>query len=122
MAVEQIDRAVRVIRMRRRVGDHHDGGALVVQGAQKFHHFLAVHGIQVAGRLVGQDQRLVADNRPGHGHALLLAARKLARPVRLGRRNTDFIEVLDGLEAGEKVITSPYTSYTGLDRLVLDEA
>jgi HlyD family secretion protein len=44
------------------------------------------------------------------------------RPVRLGRRNTDFIEVLDGLEAGEKVITSPYTSYTGLDRLVLDEA
>ena len=44
------------------------------------------------------------------------------RPVRLGRRNTDFIEVLDGLQAGEKVITSPYTSYTGLDRLVLDEA
>jgi HlyD family secretion protein len=44
------------------------------------------------------------------------------RPVRLGRRNTDFIEVLDGLEAGEKVITSPYTSYSGLDRLVLDEA
>jgi HlyD family secretion protein len=34
------------------------------------------------------------------------------RPVRLGRRNTDFIEVLDGLEAGEKVITSPYTSYS----------
>jgi HlyD family secretion protein len=44
------------------------------------------------------------------------------RPVRLGRRNTDFIEVLDGLEAGEKVVTSPYTSYTGMDRLTLDEA
>jgi HlyD family secretion protein len=44
------------------------------------------------------------------------------RPVRLGRRNTDFIEVLDGLQAGEKVITSPYTSYSGLDRLKLDEA
>jgi HlyD family secretion protein len=43
------------------------------------------------------------------------------RPVRLGRRNTDFIEVLDGLEAGEKVITSPYTGYAGLDRLVLGE-
>jgi HlyD family secretion protein len=44
------------------------------------------------------------------------------RPVRLGRRNIDFIEVLDGLEAGEKVVTSPYTSYTGMDRLKLDEA
>ena len=42
------------------------------------------------------------------------------RPVSLGRRNTDFIEVLDGLEAGEKVITSPYTSYVGMDRLTLD--
>ena len=42
------------------------------------------------------------------------------RSVRLGRRNTDFIEVLDGLEPGEKVITSPYTSYAGMDRLTLD--
>jgi HlyD family secretion protein len=41
------------------------------------------------------------------------------RTVRLGRRNSEFIEVLDGLEPGEKVITSPYTSYTGMDRLVL---
>ena len=44
------------------------------------------------------------------------------RSVKLGRRNTDFIEVLDGLEAGEKVVTSPYTSYNGLDRLKLDKA
>ena len=42
------------------------------------------------------------------------------RTVRLGRRNTDFIEVLDGLEPGERVITSPYTSYAGMDRLTLD--
>ena len=42
------------------------------------------------------------------------------RSVRLGRRNSDFIEVLDGLEPGERVITSPYTSYAGMDRLVLD--
>lgn len=46
----------------------------------------------------------------------------IRRTVRLGRRNTEFIEVLDGLEAGEKVITSPYTSYTGMDRLKLDRA
>jgi len=44
----------------------------------------------------------------------------IRRSVRLGRRNTNFIEVLDGLEPGEQVITSPYTSYVGTDRLVLD--
>jgi len=46
----------------------------------------------------------------------------IKRSVRLGRRNTDFIEVLDGLEPGEKVITSPYTSFTNMDRLTLDDA
>ena len=46
----------------------------------------------------------------------------IKRPVRLGRRNTSFIEVLDGLEAGERVVTSPYTSYADMDRLSLDEA
>jgi HlyD family secretion protein len=43
------------------------------------------------------------------------------RNVRLGRRNSDFIEVLDGLEPGERVITSPYTSFVGMDRLSLND-
>jgi len=41
------------------------------------------------------------------------------RNVRLGRRNSDFIEVLDGLSPGERVITSPYTGYTDKSRLDL---
>ncbi|RYE02487.1 MAG: efflux transporter periplasmic adaptor subunit, partial [Sphingomonadales bacterium] len=41
------------------------------------------------------------------------------RNVRLGRRNSDFIEVLEGLEAGEKVLTSPYTGFTDKTRLDL---
>ena len=45
----------------------------------------------------------------------------IKRSVKLGRRNTSFIEVLDGLEPGEKVITSPYTSFVGMDRLSLDD-
>ena len=44
------------------------------------------------------------------------------RPVRLGRRNSDFIEVLDGLEPGERVITSPYTGFADKDRLDLNES
>ena len=45
----------------------------------------------------------------------------IKRTVKMGRRNKDFIEILDGLEPGEEVITSPYTSYVGMDRLSLNE-
>lgn len=45
----------------------------------------------------------------------------IRRTVILGRRNTDFIEVLDGLDTGEKVVTSPYSNYVGMDRLGLSE-
>lgn len=41
------------------------------------------------------------------------------RNVRLGRRNADYVEVLDGLQPGEKVITSPYTGFADKDRLDL---
>jgi HlyD family secretion protein len=41
------------------------------------------------------------------------------RQVRLGRRNAEFVEVLDGLEPGERVITSPYTGFVERDRLTL---
>jgi HlyD family secretion protein len=45
----------------------------------------------------------------------------IKRPVRLGRRNSDFIEVLEGLEPGERVLTSPYTGFADRDRLDLDQ-
>ena len=41
------------------------------------------------------------------------------RQVRLGRRNADYIEVLEGIEPGERVITSPYTGFAERDRLSL---
>jgi HlyD family secretion protein len=43
------------------------------------------------------------------------------RQVRLGRRNADYIEVLDGLQPGEKVLTSPYTGFADKDRLDLQQ-
>jgi HlyD family secretion protein len=43
------------------------------------------------------------------------------RQVRLGRRNADHIEVLEGLEPGEKVLTSPYTGFADKDRLDLEK-
>jgi len=45
----------------------------------------------------------------------------IKRSVRLGRRNSRNIEVLDGLEVGEEVVISPYSSFTEMDRLKLTE-
>lgn len=42
------------------------------------------------------------------------------RDIRLGRRNPQYIEVLDGLQPGEKVITSSYESYLQMDRIEFD--
>jgi HlyD family secretion protein len=47
-----------------------------------------------------------------HSHAV-------RRNVRLGRRNPQQIEVLDGLTPGEEIVTSPYTNYLEMDRLEL---
>jgi HlyD family secretion protein len=47
-----------------------------------------------------------------HAHAV-------RRTVRLGRRNPQHIEVLDGLSVGEEIVTSPYTNYLDMDRLEL---
>jgi HlyD family secretion protein len=41
------------------------------------------------------------------------------RAVRLGRRNRDHIEVLEGLDAGEQVIVSPYSGFQDMERLML---
>ncbi|GGA84012.1 ABC transporter permease [Neiella marina] len=44
----------------------------------------------------------------------------IKRPIRLGRRNSQYIEVIEGLEVGERVVTSPYTSYQNKQRLTLN--
>jgi HlyD family secretion protein len=42
------------------------------------------------------------------------------RAVQLGRRNNDFIEVLDGLKPGERVVTSSYSGLVDKDHLRFD--
>lgn len=44
------------------------------------------------------------------------------RDVRLGRRNADSIEVLEGLQPGERVLTSPYTGLTDKARLTIEKS
>ena len=41
------------------------------------------------------------------------------RPIRLGRQNPQVFEVLEGLEPGERVITSTYDGFGEIDKLIL---
>lgn len=41
------------------------------------------------------------------------------RNIKLGRQNTQYYEVLDGLKEGEKVITSSYENYNDIEKLIL---
>ena len=41
----------------------------------------------------------------------------MRRNVRLGRRNPDFVEVVEGLKPGERVIVSGYEAYLKMDRV-----
>jgi HlyD family secretion protein len=41
------------------------------------------------------------------------------RSIKLGRQNPQVFEVLEGLEAGERVITSSYDSFGDIDKLIL---
>ena len=56
--------------------DEH-GGAARVDVAEQVHDLERQVGIEIAGRLVGQHQLRLVDERARNGHALLLAARQL---------------------------------------------
>lgn len=44
----------------------------------------------------------------------------LRRQVRLGKQNSQYYEVLEGLQAGEQVITSNYDSFGDAQRIILN--
>ena len=46
--------------------------------------------------------------------------RAYKQPIRLGRGNTQYFEVLEGLSTGDRVIVSGYTSFSDSDVLVLE--
>ena len=66
------------------VGRHHDRGPGAIDPVEQRHDALARRRVEVAGRLVGEDDERAVHESPGDGHALLLAARQLiGQPVAL---------------------------------------
>ena len=87
-----MDAAVGVARVARIVRDHADRRAGAVQLAQQIHHRFAAARVEVAGRLVReQDERLAGDGARD-GDALLLTAGELARQVLRAMRHADALE------------------------------
>ncbi|HEY0325071.1 MAG TPA: efflux RND transporter periplasmic adaptor subunit [Allosphingosinicella sp.] len=63
-------------------------------------------------------------NEPGGNWVFVVSpdgSTAVRRNVRLGRRNANHVEVLEGLDPGERVITSPYTGFAERDRLDLTQ-
>jgi len=42
------------------------------------------------------------------------------REVKLGRQNPDLYEVLEGLQPGDRVVTSRYAAFNNADELVIE--
>jgi HlyD family secretion protein len=86
-------------------------------------------GQALDGRLqLGDDRRALVLpaggflERTGGAWALVVDAsgrRADKRRIKLGRRSADQVEVLEGLKPGERVITSDYTGFDKVERLVL---
>ena len=81
LAVANMHHAMRKFGDVRLVGDQHNGVAVGVQRIEERHDLQAGLGVEVAGGLVGQENLGGVEQRPGDGHALLLAAGQLSRAV-----------------------------------------
>ena len=77
----QFDAAVGQARHHGIVRDHHDGASLLVKLAQQAQHDLFVQRVEIAGRLVGENDLGIIDQRPRNADALLLASGKLRGQV-----------------------------------------
>src|SRR5690606_419477 len=65
------------------VGNHQDGAAeLVVDPPEQLEHTVGCLAVEVAGRLVRQQQRWASEQCPGDGHPLLLATGDLGGLLR----------------------------------------
>ena len=58
------------------VGDHHNRHPKLLEAFEQTHYFPRQHRIQIAGRLIGQQDRWPVNYRAGNPDALLFPTRK----------------------------------------------
>ena len=85
--------------------DHHEGGAAVGQLHEQVDDLGAGLGVEVAGRLIGEQERGLPDDRPRDRDPLALTARQLTRSVRDAVVEADLLVELADRGATLVVIT-----------------
>src|SRR4051812_4163718 len=98
-AVTEADRAPRPRRDVLLVGDDHDRPAGFVEVLEDVEHLRRGVRVEVAGRLVGEDDRRVGDDRAGDRDPLLLAAGELGRLVVHPLGHADHVQRAQGTGA-----------------------
>src|SRR6266478_85927 len=78
-AVLQLDDPVSIRRISFGVRHLNDRRAGVIQSFEELHDLIALCGMQIPSRLIGEDQFRTEDHRAGHSNKLLLAAGELVR-------------------------------------------
>jgi hypothetical protein len=89
---KKVDGAVGGARVARVVRHHADGRAAAVQVVQQLDDRFAVGRVEVAGRLVGEQDEGLTRQRSGDRDALLLTAGQLARKVFRAVRHADLFQ------------------------------
>src|SRR5215212_1950868 len=74
LAIEQMDCALRILRVTRIMRHHADRCSLAVQLAKQIHHLLTIARVEVTCRLVGEENERLADNCACNCNTLLLTA------------------------------------------------
>lgn len=95
-AVEEMDDPVGVVCVAVIVGDHADGGALLIQFGEQIHDGGAITGVEIAGGFIGEEKPRLAGEGAGDGDALLLAAGELTGEVAAAVEQIDAAEGLGG--------------------------
>ena len=96
--------------------DEHDRSTRPVQGLEDRDDLLGRLRIQVAGRLVGQKQIRLVDQRPRNRDALLLAAGQLGRRVTHAIRQADCFERLPPEAANRRALGIQQRQFDVLER------
>ena len=65
LTIEKFDLTLGMRRDVRLMGDQYDGNAFGVEFAEQAHDLFAGMAIEISGRLIGQDQTRLVDQRPG---------------------------------------------------------
>src|SRR5439155_3652770 len=74
-SIPQLNHTFAISRIRLRVRHLHDRRAVRVELLEQLHDLLPLARVEIAGRLVREDQGRLVDQRARYGHELLLATR-----------------------------------------------